>query len=57
MVLSTGERVDCRSTLKSATTVDLGRLRDSFSDGIAQAELALIRISTAEDLVKIGDEN
>ena len=49
--------MDCRRTLKSTTAVDLGRLCDTFSDGIAQAELALIRISTTKDLVKIGDEN
>ena len=57
MVLSTGERVDRRCALKSTTTIDLSWLCDTFSDGISQAKLALIRISTAKDLVEIRDEN
>ena len=57
MVLSTGERLDSRVALESTLTVDLGRLSDAFSDGISQAKLALIRISTAKDLVVLRDEN
>ena len=57
MVFSTGERVDSRVALESTLTVDLGRLSDTFSDGISQAKLALIRISTAKDLVVLSDEN
>ena len=57
MVLSTGERLDSRVALESTLTVDLGRLSDAFSDRISQAKLALIRISTAKDLVVLRDEN
>ena len=57
MVFSTGERLDSRVALESTLTVNLGRLSDTFSDRISQAKLALIRISTAKDLVVLRDEN